>query len=163
MFHLKKICFSVLLASSTFAHAAPGITDITFTGTGMSMSGSWAVVDAPAYWSIRAILMDGAHNTIGTLSPTITLNTASAASYPTGFQVTLGAIAPADAIVVVYRSKMPFGAGDTVDKAEYPGLCQPIGCSAGGLIVPVSGDLLNTAFVSDVSAMPVRLQEFSVE
>ena len=106
--------------------------------------------------------MDSAHNPIGFLSPLTTLNTASAASYPTGFKVTLGENAPAGVIVVVYRSTMPFVAGDTVDQAEYTGLC-PAGCVAGDLIVPISGELLNTDFTPGGIAMPVKLQEFLVD
>ena len=150
------------LAVSAAAHAQPGITAISFTGTSMSAAGSWAMVPSPNYWSIGAILMDSTHTPIGFLSPLTTLNTASAASYPTGFRVTLGQNAPAGVIVVVYRSKTPFVAGDTVDKAEYIGLC-PAGCIAGDLIVPISGELLNTDFTSGASAMPVKLQDFAVD
>jgi hypothetical protein len=160
-----RLCLATLIACcaiSATAHAQPGITAISFTGTAMSSTGSWAIVPSPGYWSIGAILMDSTHTPIGFLSPQTTLNTASAASYPTGFKVTLGENTPADVIVVVYRSTTPFAAGDTVDKAEYSGLC-PLGCVAGDLIVPISGDLLNTDFTAGASAMPVKLQDFSVD
>lgn len=159
---LISACLIGCIAVNTAAHAQPGVTAISFTGTSMSATGSWASVPSPDYWNIGAILMDSAHTPIGFLSPLTTLNTASAASYPTGFRVTLGENTPAGVIVVVYRSTTPFAAGDIVDKAEYMGLC-PTGCVAGDLIVPVSGELLNTDFTAGASAMPVKLQEFSVE
>lgn len=162
----KLLCLAGLFACcavSSTTLAQPGVTAISFTGTAMSSTGSWAIVPSPGYWSIGAILVDHTHTPIGFLSPLTTLNTASAPSYPTGFKVTLGANAPADAIVVVYRSTTPFAAGDTVDKAEYAGLCAPVGCVAGDLFVPVSGDLLNSDFTGGASAMPVKLQDFSVD
>jgi hypothetical protein len=158
----KLLGFLAGCALCVAAHAQPGVTAISFSGTAMSASGSWASVPSPNFWSIGAILMDSTHNPIGFLSPLTTLNTASAASYPTGFKVTLGANAPAGVIVVVYRSTTPFVAGDTVDKGEYTGLC-PAGCVAGDLIVPISGELLNTDFTPGASAMPVKLQDFSVD
>jgi hypothetical protein len=151
-----------LIVSSAAAHAQPGITAISFTGTAMSATGSWASIPSPGFWNIGAILTDSAHHPIGSLSPLTTLNTAGAASYPTGFRVTLGDVTHADVIVVVYRSTTSFVAGDTVDKAEYTGLC-PAGCVAGDLIVPVSGELLNSDFTPGASAMPVKLQDFSVD
>jgi len=162
MHRLKLAGLSVCLAFSAAANAQPGITAITFSGTAMSMSGSWAVVPSPDFWSIGAILMDSTHVPIGSLSPFTTLNTASAASYPTGFKVTLGQSTPPGVIVVVYRGKRPFVAGDTVDKAEYFGLC-PTGCPAGELTVPMSGELLNSDFTGSATAMPVTLQEFTVD
>jgi len=162
-YHLKLTGLFACFAFSAAANAQPGITAIAFTGTAMSASGSWAKVPSPGYWSIGAILVDGAHHPIGFLSPLTTLNTASAASYPTGFKVTLGASAPADTIVVVYRSTTPFVAGDTVEKAEYTGLCPPTGCVPGDLIVPITGELLNSDFAARGAAMPVKLQDFSVE
>jgi len=153
-----------LIVASAAVHAQPGITAISFTGNAMSSTGSWPVVPAPNSWYIGAILTDGAGQPIGKLSsPLINLNTASAASYPTGFRVTLGQIAPADAIVVVYRSTSPFVAGDTVERAKYSSLCEPTGCVAGDLLVPVTGDLLNSDFIPDFTALPVTLQEFSVD
>jgi hypothetical protein len=160
--YLKLAGFVLGCAVSAMASAQPGVTAISFTGTAMSGTGSWPIVASPAFWNIGAILLDSAHNPIGFLSPLTTLNTASAASYHTGFRVTLGAAAPAGAIVVVYRSTKSFVAGDPVDKAEYPGLC-PTGCVAGDLIVPVTGELLNTDFTAGASAMPVTLRDFSVE
>ena len=159
---LKLFGLLTCFTACTAANAQPGVTAISFSGTSMSATGSWASVPSPNYWSIGAILMDSAHTPIGFLSPLTTLNTASAASYPTGFKVTLGANAPAGVIVVVYRSTTPFVAGDTVDKAEYAGLC-PAGCVAGDLIVPISGELLNSDFTAGASAMPVKLQDFAVD
>jgi hypothetical protein len=164
MFYAKKFCFlGLLLGAAATAHAQPGIIGISFTDTAMSATGSWPVVPSPNVWTIRAILTDASHKTIGTLSLVQTLNTASAASYPTGFRVRLGENAPAGAIVIVYRSPMLFDAGAPVDKAEYTGLCDPIGCVAGELIVPVTGQLLNSDFTSGSTAMPVRLQSYSVD
>jgi hypothetical protein len=152
-----------LIFASAAAHAQPGITAISFTGTAMSPTGSWASIPSPGFWNIGAILTDGAHHPIGSLSPLTTLNTAGAASYPSGFRVTLGQNAPADSIVVVYRSTSPFVAGDMVDKAEYGGLCEPTGCVPGDLIVPVTGDLLNSDFTAGGTALPAELQDFSVD
>ena len=164
MSRLKKLTVSIaLLASTVAAHAQPGITSITFTNTAMSATGSWPIGHE---WYIGAILTDGSGHSIGTLTPVpmlLNLNTGSAASYPTGFKVTLGAAAPADAIVNVYRSTTSFVAGDAVERAEYDGLCQPTGCVAGDLSVPVTGELLNSVFVSDNTALPVTLQSSYVD
>lgn len=160
---IRKIsCVALLLGASAMTHAQSGITAITFTDTAMSATGSWPIVPAPNYWSIAAILTDASHHPIGALSPQVTLNTASAASYPKGFRVTLGEKTPANAIVVVYRSSNPFTVGDTVEKAEYAGLC-PTGCVTGDLIVPISGELLNSDFTAGASALPVKLQSYDVE
>ncbi len=155
-------CLAGFAIAST-AVAQPGITAITFKDTAMSPTGSWASIPTPGFWSIGAILMDSAHHPIGFLSPLTSLSTASAPSFPTRFSVTLGESAPADSIVVVYRSTTPFSAGDTVDKAEYTGLCAPTGCAPGDLTVPISGQLPNSDFTPGASALPVKLQEFSVD
>jgi hypothetical protein len=151
--------FACCFSAAVFAQ--PGITGVSFAGTAMSPTGSWASVPSPGYWSIGAILEDSGHHPIGFLSPLTTLNTASAPSFPTGFRVTLGENTLPGVIVVVYRSTTPFAAGDTVDKAEFTGLC-PLGCVAGNLFVPLLGDLPNTDFTPGGLALPVKLQEFSV-
>jgi hypothetical protein len=152
--------FSLLTAAVT-AHAQPGITSITFTDTAMSATGSWPIGHE---WYIGAILTDSAGHVIGSLTPTlINLNTGSAASYPIGFTVTLGAAAPADAIVNIYRSTGPFVAGDQVERAEFDGLCNPAGCPAGPLSLPMLGALPNPDFKPDNTAMPVTLQSYSVD
>jgi hypothetical protein len=126
----------------------------------MSPTGSWPIGHE---WTIRAIITDGAGKAIGILSPSINLNTAGAASFPIGFEIMIGANAPKDAIINVYRSTSPFEAGASVERAEYDGVCMPSGCAAGVVTVPASSALLNTDFKADNTALPVRLQTFSVD
>lgn len=156
----KKFAALVSLLAATAAHAGPGINAITFTGTAMSMSGDWP---SGQVWHIRAILTDSGGHAIGGLSEEITLDTNPGASFPIGFKVLLGANAPADAIFNVYRETTPFAAGDSVQRAEYDGVCMPSGCSAGVVTVPASGSLLNPDFKLDNVALPVRLQSYSVD
>jgi hypothetical protein len=161
MSRIKKLLVTIsLLATCIVAHAQSGITAITFTSSTVSASEGW---EQGNEWYIGAILVDSSGHTIGSLVTGINLNTTSLASYPTGFKVTLGAVAPADAIVYVYRSKRPFVAGDGVERAAYPGLCAPTGCVPGDLVVPVTGNLLDSDFFPDNTAMPVKLQSFSVD
>lgn len=160
MFHFKKSVAIISLLAATAAHAGPGINDITFTGTAMSPTGSWPIGHE---WTIRAILTDGTGKAIGFLSPSINLNTAGGASFPIGFKIMLGADAPKDAIINVYRSASPFNAGDPVERAEYDGICMPSGCPVGVVTVPATGSLLNSDFKADNTALPVRLQSISVD
>ncbi len=159
---IKLLMTAILFGTVATAHAQPGITAITFTGDSMAGGQGWPVVPAPGYWHIRAILVDSAHQPIGVMSPEVTLNTASASSFPTGFQVTLGQAAPAGASVLVYRKTAPIVDRGTTEQAEYDGLCTA-GCVAGGLIVPVTGELLNSDFHDDHTALPVRLKDYSVD
>ncbi|HEX4479976.1 MAG TPA: hypothetical protein VH082_04155 [Rudaea sp.] len=157
----KKLAATMsLLVACVSAHAQPGITAITFTNSTVSTTEGWPVGNE---WYIGAIMVDSTGHTIGSLITGINLNTASLSSYPTGFKVTLGAAAPADAIVYVYRSTIPIVAGESVERAAYTGLCAPTGCLMGDLIVPVTGDLLNSDFQVDNTAMPVKLESFSVD
>jgi hypothetical protein len=160
MFCFKKPVALISLLAATSANAGPGINDITFTGTGMSPTGSWPIGHE---WTIRAILTDSTGKAIGFLSPSINLNTAGGASFPIGFEIMLGAGAPKDAIINVYRSTATFNAGDAVERAEYDGVCMPSGCASGLVTVPASSALLNSDFRADNTALPVTLQSISVD
>jgi hypothetical protein len=154
----KTIITCALLALTAHAHA--GITTITIGGGTVISGENWPQGDT---WYVRAILVDSSSHPIGSLSSETTYSTASLGSVPTNVTVTLDADAPAGAIVLVYRSTNPIVAGDMVERAEYTGLCPLPGCVMGSLSVPISGQLLNSDFQPDNRAMPVKLQDFSVD
>jgi hypothetical protein len=154
----KTIMTCALLALTAHAHA--GITTINIGGGTVVFGENWPQGDT---WHVRAILTDSSLQPIGSLSTETTYSTASLGSVPTNVTVTLDAAAPAGAVVLVYRSINPIVAGDTVERAEYTGLCPLPGCAAGSLIVPATGQLLNSDFQPDNRALPVKLQDFSVD
>jgi len=156
MFKIIMTC--ALLALTAHAHA--GITTINIGGGTVVFGENWPQGDT---WHVRAILTDASLHPIGVLSEETTYSTASLGSVPTSVTVTLDAAAPADAIVLVYRSTSPIVPGDMVERAEYAGLCSGTGCAAGSLSVPVTGQSLNSDFQPDNRALPVKLQDFSVD
>lgn len=160
---LKSAACLSLLAVSLQVHA--GATKITFADTGHAAGEEWPMM--AGFWHVRAQLIDASLKPIGNLSEETTFNTASAPSFPTGVQVVLDAPAPANASLVVYRSSSPITEGSNVDQAIYANLCNPSGCAAGTVDVPAAGptqgELLNTDFRPNGTALPVKLQSFSID
>ena len=155
----KTILATVALLLTASTQAAT-ITGLSIGGSIDAASENW---EAGHTWQVRVILADSSLNVISPLSAEVPFNTVAGAAAPTGFRITLGpGGAPTGANVVVYRSTAPFNAGDTVDLTIYTGLC-PAGCNPGDLIVPVSGQLNNSDFRPNVTALPVRLEAFSVD
>jgi hypothetical protein len=152
--------FAVFLLSATAMSAQAGITAITIGDTAQVAGENWPM---GSEWYIRAILIDSAGNPIGKLSAETNYNTVSAGSVPSVVTMHLDANAPATSSILVYRSTNPILVGSNVTPAKYDGLCEPDGCPIGDISVPANGQLRNSDFHGDSTAMPVKLQEFSVD
>jgi hypothetical protein len=134
-----------------------GITAINVGGAGNVPAWNWA---QGSNWSVRAILLDGGAQPVGSLSPAASFNTIGQSLFPAYVNVTLDAAAPAGHIIRVYRRTSPFNAGDTgIEYADY-NLCP---CAAGNVTVDASGYLKNGDFANSSSVLPVVLQSFSVD
>jgi hypothetical protein len=142
------------LALATHAHA--GITAITIGMSGSVPGHNWAKGD---HWNVRAILLDSSLHPIGSLTPPAIFNTTTNPLTPEQVTVTFDASAPIGTIVRVYRSTAPFAAGDNVAYADY-NICP---CVSGDAFVSVSGRMDNDDFTASQSALPVQLQDFSVD
>jgi len=134
-----------------------GVTAITVGSSGDVSGEDWT---GGFHWNIRAILLDSTLSPVGGLSPATVFDTTAGQLTPEQVKVTLDAAAPAGSVIRVYRSTGPFNVGYTVQYADYSGLCP---CVPGDLFVSVSGRLDNSDFTGSETAMPVKLQEFSVD
>jgi hypothetical protein len=151
---------AILLLGTLGINARAGITTITIGDTAQVAGENWPM---GSEWYIRAILIDSSGNPIGKLSAETNFNTVSAGSVPSLVTVHLDASAPATSSILVYRSVNPIVAGSNVAPAKYDGLCEPDGCPIGDISVPANGQLRNSDFHGDSTAMPVKLQEFLVD
>ena len=151
---IKATAVVAMLAAAAHAHA--GITAISIGMTASVPGHNWAKGDR---WNVRAILLDSSLHPIGSLSPPTIFNTISAPLAPEQVTVTFDASAPVGTIVRVYRSTSAFAAGDNVAYADY-NICP---CVTGDAFVSVSGRMDNDDFTASQSALPVQLQDFSVD
>jgi hypothetical protein len=150
---------SFLVAAFLFfcANAHAGITSISIGGAGNFSGENWA---QGSVWSVRAILLDSSLNPIGALSPATTFDTNPQSVVPAIVTVNFDAAAPAGSIIRIYRSTSPFNAGDTnVQFADYS-VCP---CNAGAVSPTATQRLPDPDFSASGTALPVRLQEFSVD
>ncbi len=150
----RFVLASFLLACAS-AHA--GITSITLGAAGNFSGENWA---QGSVWSVRAILLDSSMQPIGSLSPAASFNTVPQALVPANVTVNLDAAAAAGSIIRIYRSTSPFNAGDpNVQFADYS-VCP---CSAGAVSPTATQRLPDPDFSASGTALPVRLQDFSVD
>jgi hypothetical protein len=159
MFNLLKVTAIVFLFA-VHVDAYGGITAIAIGSSADVPGENWA---ANSNWHLRAILVDNSGNSIGGLSPEIPFSVGSGGAVPSGITVTLDSTAPAGSTFLIYRSHAPIRTGDTLERAGYTNLCDPSGCLPGTGPVPMSGRWLNSDFMAGNTAMPVKLQDFSVD
>jgi hypothetical protein len=139
------------------AQAHAGITSVGIGGSGSHPGENWAKGDT---WHIRAILLDSTLQPIGALSSEAKFDTTAAPLAPEDVTVHLDSSASVGSIVRVYRSTAPFIVGDSVQYADYSGLCP---CVKGDLFLTVSGIVPNGDFSNRGNAMPVQLQSYTVD
>jgi hypothetical protein len=151
---LKTIGLASAALVSMHAHA--GITSLSIGG-GLSEAGhNWS---KGFQWHVRAILLDSTQQPIGFLSPDKIFDTTTAPLTPQNVTVTLDASASVGSIIRVYRSTTPFQAGDNTAYADFT-ICP---CTAGRVQLTVTGSIPNSDFAATQPAMPVKLQDFSVD
>jgi hypothetical protein len=154
-----KTTINLLLALFLFACASAhaGVTSINIPGSGNFAGENWAM---GSQWTVRAILLDSSLQPIGALSPSASFDTLGQALVPAAVTVNLDAAAPAGSIIRIYRSTSAFNAGDAnVQFADYS-VCP---CNAGAVAPTATQRLPNGDFSSSGTALPVRLQDFSVD
>jgi hypothetical protein len=152
---IKAVALLPLFLLGAQAHA--GITSVGIGGSGSHPGENWAKGDT---WHVRAILLDSTLQPIGVLSSEAKFDTTAAPLAPESVTVHLDGSASTGSIVRVYRSTVPFSVGDSVQYADYSGLCP---CVKGDLLLTVSGVLPNGDFANRGNAMPVRLQSYTVD
>ncbi len=152
---IKAAAMLSLLFFGAQAHA--GITSVGIAGSGSHPGENWAKGNT---WHIRAILLDGTLQPVGALSRETKFDTTSAALAPEDVTVHLDSSASVGSVVRIYRSTASFNVGDSVQYADYSGLCP---CVSGDLFVTVSGRLPNGDFGNRGNAMPLKLQSYSVD